>query len=97
MEFREAEDEEAQKSIEKRVDFYDEILSSNLRDISKLEGQRDEIKISFASDLSEIQKFHAKGIQIIAQKSKFIFFQSVEITKLAAHAVHVTLLLTSWI
>ena len=61
MEFKEAEDEEAQNSIEKRLEFFDDILSSNLRDISKLEGQRDEIKAAFATDLSEIKKYYAKG------------------------------------
>ncbi|RUS90473.1 hypothetical protein EGW08_001741, partial [Elysia chlorotica] len=62
LEFQEAEDEEVQTSIEKRVEFFDDILSSNLRDISKLEGQRDEIKSAFASDLSEINKFYAKEL-----------------------------------
>ncbi|GFS14909.1 trichohyalin-like [Elysia marginata] len=62
VEFREAEDEETQKSIDKRVEFYDDILSSNLRDISKLEGQRDEIKTSFETDLKDIQKFYAKEL-----------------------------------
>lgn len=70
MEFRESEDEEAQKSIDKRVEIYDDILSSNLPDISKLEGQRDEIKTSFENDLLEIQKYHAKELDgLMLEKS----------------------------
>ncbi|GFO40993.1 trichohyalin-like [Plakobranchus ocellatus] len=60
IEYKEAEEMETQSESDKRVLFFDDILSTHLKGASKLEGQRDEIIASFKSDLNEIQKFYSK-------------------------------------